>query len=69
MYRYTNSIDARMNLGFTNKQLCDHNFGKGAVLMQGRPFEFTNKQLCDHNLEKSTYEKEMTTILHAMEAW
>lgn len=30
---------------------------------------FTSKQLCDQNLVKSTYEKEMMTILHAVETW
>ena len=44
--------------------------GIGAVLMQeGHPLEFTSKQLCDRNLGKSTYEKEMMAILHAVETW
>jgi len=42
--------------------------GIGAVLMQeGRPLAFTSKQLCDQHLGKSTYEKEMSTILHTMD--
>jgi hypothetical protein len=44
--------------------------GLGVVLMQeGHPLAFTSKQLCDHNLGKSTYEKEMMAILHAVETW
>jgi len=30
---------------------------------------FTSKQLCDRNLGKSTYEKEMMVILHAVDKW
>jgi hypothetical protein len=42
--------------------------GLGALLMQeGCPLTFVNKQLCDCNLGKSTYEKDMVTILHAIE--
>lgn len=42
----------------------------GAILMQeGHPLEFTSKQLCDRNLWKSTYDKEMMPILHAIETW
>lgn len=42
--------------------------GLGVVLMQeGCSLAFTNKQLCDGNLGKSTYEKEMMAILHAIE--
>jgi hypothetical protein len=50
---------------------CDA-LGRGlrAILMQeGCPLAFTSKQLCDHNLGKSTYEKEMMAILHAVETW
>ena len=44
--------------------------GLGAVLTQeGRPLAFTSKQLCDRNLGKSTYEKEMMAILHAVDTW
>jgi hypothetical protein len=40
------------------------------VLMQeGRPLAFTNKQLSEINLVKSIYEKEMLTILHAVDLW
>ena len=39
----------------------------GAMLtQQGRPLAFTSKQLCDRHLGKSTYEKEMMAILHAV---
>ena len=44
--------------------------GLGAVLtQQGRPLAFTSKQLCDRHLGKSTYEKEMMAILHAVDTW
>ena len=42
----------------------------GAVLTQeGRPLDFISKQLCDRHLGKSTYEKEMMAILHAVDTW
>ena len=37
------------------------------LTQQRRPLAFTNKQLCDHHLGKSTYEREMMTILHAVD--
>ena len=41
--------------------------GLGVVLMQdGRPLSFISKQLCEIFLDKSTYEKEMVVILHAV---
>eukprot|EP01018_Ginkgo_biloba_P011642 Gb_37067 [translate_table: standard] len=44
--------------------------GIGAVLMQeGRPLAFESKQLSKRDLGKSTYEKEMLTILHAIRKW
>ena len=44
--------------------------GLGVVLtQQGRPLAFTNKKLCHHHLGKSTYEKEMMAILHAVDTW
>ena len=44
--------------------------GIGVVLMQdGRPLAFTSKKLSKINLGKSIYEKEMFTILHAMDLW
>jgi hypothetical protein len=44
--------------------------GIGTVLMQaGRPLAFTIKQLSEKNLGKPIYEKEMLTILHAVELW
>ena len=44
--------------------------GLGAVLMQdGRPLSFISKQLCHKSLDKSTYEKEMMVILHAVNTW
>jgi hypothetical protein len=44
--------------------------GIGVVLMQeGRPLTFTNKKLFERNLGKSTYEKEMLAILHAVDLW
>jgi hypothetical protein len=33
------------------------------------PLAFTNKKLCDRNMGKSTYEKEMFYILHAVYMW
>lgn len=42
----------------------------GEVLTQeGRPLTFTSKQLCDRNLGKSTYEKEIMVIFHAVDTW
>jgi hypothetical protein len=44
--------------------------GLGVIFMQERhPLAFTDKQLCDCNLGKSTYEKEMMAILHALDTW
>jgi hypothetical protein len=44
--------------------------GIGTVLTQdGRPLAFTSQALSGHNLGKSTYEKEMMAILHAMHTW
>jgi hypothetical protein len=44
--------------------------GIGVILMQyGRPLAFTSKQLFERHLGKSTYEKEMLVILHAMDIW
>jgi hypothetical protein len=44
--------------------------GIGAVLMQeGRPLAFESKQFKGNDLVKSTYEKEMATILHAIKKW
>ena len=41
--------------------------GIGAVLMQeGRPLAFESRKLKGRDLEKSTYEKEMLAILHAV---
>ena len=50
---------------------CD-SLGRGlkeVMMQEQRPLLFTSKQLCDHNLGKSTYEKKMMAILHAMETW
>jgi hypothetical protein len=42
--------------------------GLGEILMQeGHPLTFTSKKLCDRNFVKSTCEKEMMDILHAIE--
>jgi hypothetical protein len=44
--------------------------GIRAVLMQeGRPLAFTNKQLSDRHLGQSIYEKEMFSIMHAVDIW
>jgi len=44
--------------------------GLGVVLTQeGRPLAFTSKQLWDQNFGKSTYEKEMMSILHVVDTW
>jgi hypothetical protein len=44
--------------------------GIGAILMQdGRPLAFTSKQIYERNLGKSTYEKEMLAIPHAVDIW
>ena len=41
--------------------------GIGVVLMQeGRPLAFLSKALTGKNLGKSTYEKEMMAIIHAV---
>jgi hypothetical protein len=40
----------------------------GAILMQeDKPLAFTSKQLSKRNLGKSTYEKEILTILHVLD--
>jgi len=44
--------------------------GIGAVLMQSnRPIAFTSKALAPHHLGLSTYEKEMTAIIHEVTKW
>jgi hypothetical protein len=44
--------------------------GIGVVLMKDvRPLDFTNKQLSDRHLGQSIYEKEMLSILHAVDIW
>ena len=44
--------------------------GIGAVLTQdGQPLAFTSQALSGRNLGRSTYEKEMVEILHAMKTW
>jgi hypothetical protein len=67
----------------TNLVLAAHDFNKtfvvesnafgtgiGTMLTQyGRPLAFTSQALSGGNLEKSTYEKEMMAILHAMHTW
>ena len=47
---------------------CDN--GLGVVLFQDEhPMAFTSKSLSGKNLSTSTYEKEMMTILHAVQKW
>jgi hypothetical protein len=44
--------------------------GIGAILMQdGRPLSFASRQISEQHLGKSTYEKEMLDILHAVDIW
>ena len=44
--------------------------GLGAVLMQeGRPIAFESRKLNKKDLGRSTYEKEMLAILHAIRKW
>ena len=44
--------------------------GIRVVLMQeGRPLAFTSRAFFDKNLSKSTYEKEMLIIIHAIQHW
>jgi hypothetical protein len=44
--------------------------GIGVVLMQeGRPLAFTRKQLSERHLGQFIYEKEMLSILHALDIW
>jgi hypothetical protein len=38
-------------------------------MQEGRPLAFTSKKLLEINLGKSIYEKEMLSILHAMDLW
>jgi hypothetical protein len=50
---------------------CDE-LGRGikAVLMKdARPLDFTSKQLLEQHLGQSIYEKEMMSILHAVDLW
>jgi hypothetical protein len=65
----TTLVLAMSNVTKTYVLECDaSSIGLGAVLMQeGCHLAFTGKQLCDLNLGKSTYEKEMMFILHAIE--
>ena len=47
---------------------CDN--GLGVFLVQyEHPMEFTGKSLPEKNLSTSTYDKEMMTILHAVQKW
>jgi hypothetical protein len=44
--------------------------GIGVVLMQyGNPLDFTSKQLSERHLGQLIYEKEMLSILHAMDLY
>lgn len=56
---------------FTKTFITEYNASNkviGVELMQeGHPLAFTYKQLCNKNLGKSTYEKEMMAILHAVD--
>jgi hypothetical protein len=38
-------------------------------MQEGRPLAFTSKQISERHLGKSTYEKEMLAILHAVDIW
>ena len=45
-------------------------FGIGAVLMQeGHPIAFERKELNKKECLKSTYDKEMLVIIHALTKW
>jgi len=44
--------------------------GIRVILMQdGRPLAFTSKQLSERHLGHSIYEKEMLSIMHAVDLW
>ena len=42
---------------------------RAILTKEGRPLAFTIQALSGRNLGKSTYEKEMTTILHVVRTW